>query len=82
MGEDGTPPYRDFRKGEDLPEEEVAMALDLCERWRAEQERCASMLRGGSPRDSGPSRSRSRSRSPNSCRSSVCRVVTRGGGTD
>ena len=47
------------------------MTLDLCERWRAEQERrrrvhAAQRL----SRDPGPSRSRSRSRSPNSRRSS------------
>ena len=27
----------------DLLEEVVAMALDLCERWRAEQERCTGL---------------------------------------
>ena len=48
------------------------MALDLCERWRAEQERCRRVHAAQRlSRDPGPSRSRSRSRSPNSCRSSV-----------
>ena len=61
---------RDRRKG--LAGGEVmAMTLDLCERWRAEQARCrrahaAQRL----SRDPGPSRSRSRSSSPNSRRSS------------
>ena len=33
--------WRDGKIGEkDLPEEVMAMTLDLCERWRAEQERC------------------------------------------
>ena len=33
--------WRDGVIGEkDLPEEVMAMTLDLCERWRAEQERC------------------------------------------
>ena len=67
--------FQAWRDGEirrkDLPEEVVAMALDLCERWRAEQARCrrahaAQRL----SRDHSPSRSRSRSRSPNSCCSS------------
>jgi len=32
--------WRDGKIGEkDLPEEVMAMTLDLCERWRAEQER-------------------------------------------
>ena len=53
-------------------EEVVAMALDLCERWRAEQERCRRVHAAQRlSRDPGPSRTRSRSRSPNSCRSSV-----------
>ena len=64
--------WRDGKIGEkDLPEEVMAMTLDLCERWRAEQARCrrahaAQRL----SRDHSPSRSRSRSRSPNSCCSS------------
>ena len=68
--------FQAWRDGEirrkDLPEEVVALALDLCERWRAEQERCRR-VHAAQPlsRDPGPSRSRSRSRSPNSCRSSV-----------
>ena len=67
--------YQAWRDGEigekDLPEEVMAMTLDLCEtRWRAEQARCrrahaAQRL----SRDHSPSRSRSRSRSPNSRRS-------------
>ena len=53
-------------------EEVVAMALDLCERWRAEQARCRRVHAAQRlSRDPGPSHSRSRSRSPNSCRSSV-----------
>ena len=33
--------WRDGKIGEkDLPEEVMAMTLDLCERWRAEQARC------------------------------------------
>ena len=68
--------FQAWRDGEirrkDLPEEVVAMALDLCERWRAEQERCRRVHAAQRlSRDPGPSRSRSRSRSPNSCRSSV-----------
>ena len=80
--------FQAWRDGEirrkDLPEEVVAMALDLCERWRAEQERCRRvhaaqrLSRDHSPSRS-PSRSRSRSRSPkqqNSCRS--CLLVVSG----
>ena len=65
--------WRDGKIGEkDLPEEVMAMTLDLCERWRAEQERCRRVHAAQRlSRDPGPSRSRSRSRSPNSCRSSV-----------
>ena len=68
--------FQAWRDGEirrkDLPEEVVAMALDLCERWRAEQERCRRVHAAQRlSRDPGPSHSRSRSRSPNSCRSSV-----------
>jgi len=66
--------WRDGKmRRQDLPEKVVAMTLDLCERWRAEQERCARVHAAQRlSRDPGPSRSRSRSRSPNSlCRSSV-----------
>ena len=68
--------YQAWRDGEigekDLPEEVMAMTLDLCERWRAEQERCRRVHAAQRlSRDPGPSHSRSRSRSPNSCRSSV-----------
>ncbi|EOD15427.1 hypothetical protein EMIHUDRAFT_103379 [Emiliania huxleyi CCMP1516] len=68
--------FQAWRDGEirrkDLPEEVVAMAFDLCERWRAEQERCRRVHAAQRlSRDPGPSHSRSRSRSPNSCRSSV-----------
>ena len=69
----------------DLLEEVVAMALDLCERWRAEQERCRRVHAAQRlSRDPGPSRSRSRSRSPNSCAALLCRVVIQRGvrGTD
>ena len=64
--------WRDGKIGEkDLPEEVMAMTLDLCERWRAEQERCRRVHAAQRlSRDPGPSRSRSRSRSPNSCCSS------------
>ena len=68
--------YQAWRDGEigekDLPEEVMAMTLDLCERWRAEQARCRRVHAAQRlSRDPGPSHSRSRSRSPNSCRSSV-----------
>ena len=58
--------WRDGKIGEkDLPEEVMAMTLDLCERWRAEQERCRRVHAAQRlSRDPGPSRSRSRSRSP------------------
>ena len=56
------------------------MALDLCERWRAEQERCRRVHAAQRlSRDPGPSHSRSRSRSPNSCRSSVSGSLGRRG---
>jgi len=41
--------------GEGLPEKVMAMTLDLCERWRAEQERRAStLLRSGSLATTAP----------------------------
>ena len=54
--------WRDGKIGEkDLPEEVMAMTLDLCERWRAEQERCRRVHAAQRlSRDPGPSRSRSR----------------------
>ena len=57
--------FQAWRDGEirrkDLPEEVVAMALDLCERWRAEQERCRRVHAAQRlSRDHSPSRSRSR----------------------
>ena len=59
--------FQAWRDGEirrkDLPEEVEAMALDLCERWRAEQERCRRVHAAQRlSRDPGPSRSRSPSR--------------------
>ena len=58
--------WRDGKiRQKDLPKV-VAMALDLCERWRAEQERCRRVHAAQRlSRDHSPSRSRSRSRSPN-----------------
>ena len=61
------------------------MTLELCQRWRAKQERCARVnaaRRGCLPRDPSPSRSRSRSRSAPTLAALLCRVVTRGEGTD
>ena len=54
--------WRDGKiRRKDLPEEVVAMALDLCERWRAEQERCRRVHAAQRlSRDHSPSRSRSR----------------------
>ena len=54
--------WRDGKIGEkDLPEEVMAMTLDLCERWRAEQERCRRVhAEQRLSRDPGPSHSRSR----------------------
>ena len=78
--------WRDGKIGEkDLPEEVMAMTLDLCERWRAEQERCRRVHAA-----------QRLSRDPGPCLSYVvaaavaaaptlaalpCRVVTRGEGT-
>ena len=74
--------WRDGKiRQKDLPEV-VAMTLDLCERWRAEQERCKRVHAAQRlSRDPGPSRSRSRSRSRISCRSSVS-GCDEGEGTD
>ena len=54
--------WRDGKiRQKDLPEEVVAMTLDLCERWRAEQERCRRVHAAQRlSRDQSPSRSRSR----------------------
>ena len=52
--------YQAWRDGEigekDLPEEVMAMTFDLCERWRAEQARCAGAptWRSGSPATIAP----------------------------
>ena len=52
--------YQAWRDGEigekDLPEEVMAMTLDLCERWRAEQARCrrAHAAQRGSPATIAP----------------------------
>ena len=66
--------WRDGKiRRKDLPEKVVArMTLDLCERWRAEQERCRRVHAAQRlSRNHSPSRSRSRICSPNSlCRSS------------
>ena len=51
--------WRDGKmRRQDLPEKVVAMTLDFCERWRAEQERCARVHAAQRlSRDPGPSRS-------------------------
>ena len=60
------------------------MASDLCERWRAEQERCRRVHAAQRlSRDPGPSRSHSRravAAAP-TLAALPCRVVTRGEGT-
>jgi len=58
-GDDLFQAWRDGKvRQKDLPEKVVAMTLDLCERWRAEQALCrrvhARAVRSGSPATTAP----------------------------
>ena len=74
--------WRDGKIGEkDLPEEVMAMTLDLCERWRVEQARCrrahaAQRL----SRDHSPSFAAAAVAAAPTLAALPCRVVTRGVG--
>ena len=78
--------FQAWRDGEirrkDLPEEVVAMALDLCERWpeRSKSGVGASTRRSGSPATPAPLIAAAVAAAP-TLAALPCRVVTRGEGT-